>query len=336
VRSPIALLSAALLLVAGCDALFFDREREQRELEDASTRDSGTGDAGGSEPEVEPLPPPPPSVPDALMVTNWNLEFFGDPSNGPWNEPLQQTNVATVMHGSPTDLWALQEISSPAAFRELASGMTGFGSVLSSDSWVEGSASYGNDFTQRVGVIYRTSRLTLLGAKVILDGWYSDFAGRPPLELLFRVNDTGSELVVIVLHLKAQYPSSCTDCWQRRKSSADALKAYLDEAWPNEEVLVLGDWNDDVDTSIVSGADTPFRAIVSDTASYRYVTDVISARGEGTTVSYSSAIDHQLVSDELLTRWRPGATVVLHPAITDYGRNTSDHYPVQSQFSLTR
>ena len=62
------------------------------------------------------------------------------------------------------------------------------------------------------------------------------------------------DIVVIVLHMKAfdDVPS-----WQRRQSAANALKSYLDTNYPTQKVIVVGDWNDDVDTSITAGQASP-------------------------------------------------------------------------------
>ena len=67
--------------------------------------------------------------------------------------------------------------------------------------------------------------------------------------------------MVIVLHAKAM---SDMDSWQRRVDASRALKTYLDGTWPSAKVLVIGDFNDDVDVSISS---PEMLALVSDEGS---------------------------------------------------------------------
>jgi hypothetical protein len=87
-------------------------------------------------------------------------------------------------------------------------------------------------------------------ARVILTANDDDFAGRPPLQVTLRVtlNGTTEDIIVIILHAKC-----CTDSdsWTQRRNASTALKSYLDSNYPSRKVWVIGDYNDDVDTSFV-------------------------------------------------------------------------------------
>jgi hypothetical protein len=100
-------------------------------------------------------------------------------------------------------------------------------------------------------------------------------------------------------------------------------------------VLVLGDWNDDLDTSIASGNPTPFQNFLDDPADYTFLTKPFTDSNKGTTYSFTNAIDHQLASNELLADYAAGSASIVKPDITGYQYNTSDHYPVSSRFELT-
>jgi hypothetical protein len=53
---------------------------------------------------------------ETFEVCTWNTEWFGDLMNGPTNELLQLQNAATVIQRIDADVYALQEMSSDAAF----------------------------------------------------------------------------------------------------------------------------------------------------------------------------------------------------------------------------
>jgi hypothetical protein len=145
------------------------------------------------------------------------------------------------------------------------------------------------------------------------------------------VGDVTSDYVLIALHL---YPFAYPESWQRRKASADALKTYLDSLYPNEKVFVVGDWNDDVDTSIVPGEPTPFRQLDEDRARYLFTTRGLSEAQIGSTTSYTSTIDHHLVSNELVPLFLPERAHIEKPEsyLPDYRATTSDHYPVLTEY----
>jgi endonuclease/exonuclease/phosphatase family metal-dependent hydrolase len=269
-----------------------------------------------------------------LRVANWNVEWFGDTENGPSDEALQQQNVRDVMLAVDADVWALQEVVSTTAFAALEAQLPGYDGLVSSDDArvPDGSYRY-REYEQKVALLYRTDRVQVLGAQLILTSEDYAFAGRPPLRVDLRLSN-GTLLTVITLHLKAQIGSAQED-YDRRKASAVALKSYLDATLPTQRVLVLGDWNDDLDTSILAGNPTPFRDLLDDAADYTYLTAPFSEYpNQGTTVSYSNAIDHQLATNELQADYVAGSVTIVRPAITDYGRNTSDHYPVTSRFDF--
>jgi hypothetical protein len=67
-------------------------------------------------------------------------------------------------------------------------------------------------------------------------------------------------LRVWVLHMKANTGSSSSKvkAYNRRYNAGVALKMYIDRLGSRNKGLVLGDWNDDFDQSILSGYATPF------------------------------------------------------------------------------
>ena len=287
----------------------------------------------GSGPSAAPAPPPL-SIPaqgsvTTLDIAEWNLEWFGSSSNGPINESLQQQNVRDVIAGMDCDIWGLEEVVSPSTFSGLVAALPGYAGLLANDpSVVNGPAYYGVD-EQKVGLLYKTEIATVQSAQLILTSNDYDFAGRPPMEvkLSITLNGTTSSLYVVCLHAKAFNDLAS---WQRRLNASAALKNYLDTVRPDDRVLVLGDFNDDLDTSITSGKPSPYQNFVDDPLRYSAITKVLSDAHVSTTLAYADAIDHHLATNELAARYLAGSAKIF-PAtqyLPDFATTTTDHLPV--------
>ena len=303
-------------------------------------------DAAGSEDvrtwtlKVSPSPvdPPPGSIP--LSVGNWNIEWFGDTTYGPADDPQQLANAQTVLANASVDVWGLGEIVSTAQFNELKARLPGYDGFLADDSTrVSAGSGYYTPSEQKLGVLYKTDAVQVLRAEVVLGDKDFDFAGRPPLRVDLRVTRGGAsvDVTVLVVHLKAL---AGTEEYERRRASAGWLKGYLDTQLPTQRAMVVGDWNDDVDVSTTTDPvtkqkyDTPFRDFVNDTQRYTYVTQALSLANVGSTVGRSTFIDHQLATNEMAASYVANTAQVLRPAISSYGTSTSDHYPVISRYDF--
>jgi len=269
-----------------------------------------------------------------LDFGNWNIEWFGSTSNGPTNESLQLSNVRDVINGANLDIWGLQEVVSTTSFNNLVSQLPGYAGLLASASTVTSGTTYYSSSEQKVGLLYKTSVASVVSARIILTSSDYDFAGRPPLEVKLRVSLNGrtEDLVVIVLHAKC-----CTDStsWQRRSNASVALKSYLDSTYPTTKVMVFGDWNDDLDTSISSGKASPYKNFVDDSLDYTFPTQALTDARISTTASYPDAIDHQLATNELRASYVSGSVEAyrVDQYIPNYSSTTSDHFPVLSRYS---
>jgi endonuclease/exonuclease/phosphatase family metal-dependent hydrolase len=287
------------------------------EVRGGSSTDGGTHPDGG--------------VSFPLQVGNWNVEFFGDTGQGPTDEQLQFDNVRTVLSGANADFWGLAEIVDVTAFNNLKQALPGYDGFVASDSRVTDGPAYYSTGEQKVAVLYKSAVVHVLNAEVILGSENFNFASRPPLRVDLRVtrNGTSLDLVAIVLHMKADATEAD---YNRRQAAGVALKQYLDTTLPTARVLVLGDWNDDVDSSIVSGFPTPYQNYLDAPAAYTFVTQPLSS--VSSTVRFPGFIDHQLVTNELAQSYVNNSAMVLRPAITSYGTTTSDHYPILSRFDF--
>jgi endonuclease/exonuclease/phosphatase family metal-dependent hydrolase len=269
-----------------------------------------------------------------LDVGSWNVEWFGDAANGPSNDALQLSNVKDVIAGADLDVWGLEEVVDAVEWNSLKSQLPGYTGILANDASVTSGSTFYSASEQKVGLLFRSSIASVVSSKIILTAFDSDFAGRPPLEVKLHVtlNGGSEDIVFIVLHMKA---FNDVTSWQRRQNAAVALKNYIDTSYPTQKVVVLGDWNDDVDTSITPGEPSPYANFVSDAARYTYPTKALSDAGVASTVSFSDMIDHHLDSNEMFASYVAGSAQVFRADsyIASYGTTTTDHYPVITRYN---
>ncbi len=322
-------MAVALAGLSGCD-LFTTQEHvcrfrgcSKEEARDAGpTPDAGL-DAGGVFVE--------PDAGTHLKVVNWNVLWFGstNPEFGLANDDLQQQNIRTVLGRIGADIYGLQEVVDPARLTALVGQLPGYAGFTANEA---GGGYFADE--AKPAFVYRTATVEVLARSTIgeLDNY--EFAGRPPLRVDLRITKAGAvrDLTVLVVHLKA---SDGAENWQRRANSSVQLKAWLDTQLPSQDVLVIGDFNDDLDQSYVSGKPSPFANFVDDPANYRFATQVLTDENIPTTY-YSTPIDHQLMSNELEYRLLPGSVQVIRPDqwIASYRNTTSDHFPVVAQYLM--
>lgn len=273
-------------------------------------------------------------TPQTLDIAEWNMEWFGHTGYGPTNEALQLENIRDVVLGTDVDIWAMVEGCSTPSWNNLKAQLPGYAGFLANDPLVTQGSSYYTSSEQKVGILYKTSVATIESAKLILTNQNHNFAGRPPLEvkLTATVNGAATSFVIIIFHAKA---TADADSYNRRKLAADALKSYLDSTYPTERVIVAGDFNDDLDTSIAGGA-SPYKSLVDDAADYFFPTKAFTDAGKGTTTSSSTPIDHHMITNEVVPLYVAGSAEVykVNAYISNYSTTTSDHYPTISRYLL--
>ncbi|WP_244219578.1 putative Ig domain-containing protein [Corallococcus interemptor] len=284
-----------------------------------------------------------------FTVGHWNLEWFGAPNQGPVNstsdggvtDDLQVAGATSVIRDARAHVWGLVEMVDTADFNTLKAGLPGGynGFLANNTTYVLSGTSQYSAGEQKPGILY-DSTLTYRSAQVILTAQAADFGGRPPLRVDFttRIHGEDTPLVVIVTHMKAFEDRTSYD---QRKRSATALKNYLDQWLPEARVLVIGDWNDDLDHSISTengvALPSPYLNFLNDPAHYTFLTRVLTDANLRTTTEYNDVIDHTLVTDEVAVDAVPGGVQVLRPdtSLPDYARTVSDHYPVLTRYDLS-
>lgn len=251
---------------------------------------------------------------DALEAVTWNMEHFPKASD------TTVSNVSEVMNAIGADIFAVQEIGSIEAFTHLLKSMPQYGYILTQQS------SYYDQ-----AIIYRKDVLTPLGSMEPFAESDYNFAGRPPLrgDFLWRFGDKEMQITVVNVHLKC-----CGDGLNRRKKSVVELHDYLRrmQDYGMENIIVLGDWNDDVNDV---GQEQSFPAFIEDPTHFRFVTAEIAADPEQASYpDWPSFLDNILISNALFPNYQEGGYVQTLPVQKwfggweNYESIISDHRPV--------
>jgi endonuclease/exonuclease/phosphatase family metal-dependent hydrolase len=107
----------------------------------------------------------------------------------------------------------------------------------------------------------------------------------------------------ILVHAKANTSPTATS-YARRQSAAAELHDTIQTYFAEQNVIVLGDFNDDLDQTITSGINPPttsYSSFTTDNANFFSPTLALSLAGKKSTVSYNDVIDHVMLSNEMET-----------------------------------
>ena len=284
-----------------------------------------------------------------LDVVNWNILWFGSTASGqgPTNDDLAQANIKRVMDSLDADIYAFSEVVDVNRFKTLIESSTGYGYIVSdycSNAANTSSGSYAPG--QKIAFAYRKSMITNVTARGLLksstaanSNWAS---GRVPFLLQADVvNGTATKKMNFIL-LHGKSGSTASD-HLRRKDGAKELKDTLDASFNAANVIILGDYNDDLDSTISEGVNpalTSYDDIVKDSTDadrYKSVSMILSKTGHNSLIGYSDFIDHVIISNELESDYINGSVRLIRDVndwIANYATTTADHMPVVSRYLL--
>lgn len=254
-------------------------------------------------------------------IVTWNVEWFGLDGSGPDDETLQLENVKTLITTMDADVYALQEISSSSFFNTLITDLPEYDGIL---------ANYSQ--TQKTAYIYKSATVQRRESRLITNGMnQSDWAnGRYPFYFKFNATINGEVREIHTFNIHAKAFGEQSDYTQRLNAS-NQMKAYIDDNHADDNVIFLGDFNDEILQSTVGSNDSPYSNFDQDTE-YTIVTKSLEQRGF-TSFSSSSMIDHIVFSSELGDEYFEGTEQVENPTyIGSYLSTTSDHFPVWVRF----
>lgn len=287
-----------------------------------------------------------------LEVVNWNVEWFGSAQQDPKNDDLQQQHVTTILNNLKADIYALVEVVNEDRLKSVVATLPGYDYVIgnygSHTNPYAATPSPVNE-AQKLAFVYNTSVIKTLNARPLLskglntqadlqNPYYSDWAsGRFPflMEAEVTLNCVTQKVNFVLVHAKAN-TSPTTTSYARRAAGAQALHDSLQLLFPNDNIVILGDFNDDLDASITAGkTTTSWSSFTTDGANYTALTLPLSLAGKRSTVSHDNVIDHVVVSNEMEPYYMTStATVVTDVTgmVSNYGNTTSDHYPVFTRY----
>lgn len=289
-----------------------------------------------------------------LNIVNLNLLWFGG-SQPPTDDNLQQANLKTTMDYLGADIYAVQEVVDTVRFGNLVRSLAGGYNYVVSDfttSAVDRTdpnflTNYNNG--QKLALIYKTSLVSNLSARGLLKttnttaSAYTNWSsGRFPYLVTLDATKNGETktLNFIILHGKAGDTQSDYD---RRKAGVKEMKDTLDAFFSNQQVIVLGDFNDALDAPIYTGASvSSYDDLIKDSTdadSYKSTTLLLANMGLHSTAGNPGMIDNAVVSNEVADYYIDYSATLFDDiesltGIPNFSTTTSDHYPVMTRYAF--
>lgn len=298
---------------------------------------------------------------NTLEVVNWNIEWFGSAAQAPTNDALQLANVTTIATSIKADIFGFTEIVSEPNLQALVANLNASFGANTYAYNISNFGSHTNPFesnpgnladAQKLAFVYKTSVVNPIGQPEALlangvntaadlnNPAFNYFSsGRYPY--MMRANVTlgteTKEVRFILLHAKANTSPIATS-YNRRKAGADTLAYTLNNLYPNDNIVLLGDFNDDLDVSIAAGfTTTSYSAFTTNSAAFFAPTLALSLAGKKSTVVYNDMIDHVMLSNEMQRMYMNSSASVLNDVsslVSNYGSTTTDHYPIFTRYAF--
>jgi len=253
----------------------------------------------------------------SLDVLTWNIEHFPKMNGTTINLAAQ-----SILAMSP-EVAGLQEIENSSAFNELLNILNN----EDDDNVWEGFRSEQAYYDINLAIVYKANLFSNISISEIYTSDWSAFP-RPPV--VFDAVYNGERVVVINNHFKASGGASNE---ARRREACEKLKLYIDENLDNENVIVIGDMNDELDDPVSSNV---FQGFIDDEENYCW-SDWEIAFGDNDNWSYPgwpSHLDHILITNELFDNYQVEEVFTVKPELyieggwSGYDSNLSDHRPV--------
>jgi|GEM_PF-2197492 len=251
-----------------------------------------------------------------LEVMTWNLKEF------PYSNTETIHNVQEIISDLKPDIIAFQEINDLNAFSTLEGLLPAFG-FIATDYW--------GDYGLNLAFAYRKDCLTLDYSTTLFSSEGYNFASRYPFLASFswQCGQDYLNFKIINLHFKAYTDN---ESFQRRYEASQIMSDYLDAqvASGNTRIIVLGDFNDEIDDPQNDNSLWPLVA----NSSLNFVTSSIDGNNYNNSYMLGGGyfIDHILITEGFNSYLQNDYVSTLR--IDDYtGFNTytsevSDHRPV--------
>ena len=263
---------------------------------------------------------------NSLDVATWNIEWF------PKNNQITIDYVTEIINLLDLDILAIQEVDDITMFDQMLDSLPAYSGYYES-SWFAGLA-----------YIYKTGLVEINDIYEIYttSSYWNAFPRSP---MVMDINFMGVNYFIINNHFKCcgdgiidfDDPS---DEENRRYTAINLIKEYIDNNLSNNNVIVLGDLNDDIAEAPPNNV---FQEVLNDSTHYRFA-DLEIAQGNSSEWSFPnwpSHLDHILITDELFNELNNSEVQTikideyLDGGWNEYDQNISDHRPVAIKFSFS-
>ena len=215
---------------------------------------------------------------EGLEIITWNCEFF------PTANDSTISSLSEVIKDLNPDIIAFQEIKKAGWFEKLMQNLSDYDYIISLQ------ASF-----MDLAVIYKKELFTFKShTELFADNDYN-FAGRPPLKVDLIHKSTKQEFSIINLHMKC-----CDSGLKRTQKASRMLYEYATENFSNNDnLIILGDWNDDLKDKPNEHCFDPF---LNDKNFYFVTESIVDDISQSTYPKepYVSFLDHILISKNLI------------------------------------
>lgn len=290
----------------------------------------------------------------------YNLSFFGsNPTNNPTPEKIttQVNNIATVLQKLNLDVVGVQEVSNDDALNALVAKLPNRKATIS-NRWSYSFQGPDPNFPpQKTGFIYDTLTMHLVEARAMFAGLYDSArngypgkipsypggainfwaSGRLPFLASFEATIKGVTKRVTIINIHAKSSSDAAS-YNRRVYDVRVLLDSINAYYKDENVIILGDYNDKVNGSTYSNSTSPFKGFVDDADNYNALTLPLDQAGKISYIGGSGLIDNIIISNELAGYNIANSTGIEDPRayISGYSATSaSDHLPVYSRFNFS-
>tara|TARA_Y100001970_G_C14132091_1_gene802252 strand:- start:443 stop:1327 length:885 start_codon:yes stop_codon:yes gene_type:complete len=258
-----------------------------------------------------------------LDVITWNIEYF--PKNS-----LTIDTITPIIKDLQVDIFALQEITNQEAFLNLANNL--------GEYWI-GYRSENSDYGEPAFLV-NTLEIEIIDEPYQILEEYSSypenyFSYREPYVLEFIHKEIS--YVIINIHYKCCGDGEINfynedDEEYRRYQSSIFLEEYINEHFSNKNVILLGDFNDQLSDIEEHNVFMPF---LNKQTKYDFTDYYIEDDNDISFFSYPtwpSHLDHILISNELFDKVILTKTIRVEDQMPngwdDYESIISDHRPV--------
>jgi len=262
---------------------------------------------------------------NSLDIATWNIEWF------PKNDQVTVNYVTEIINLLDLDILAIQELDDTTMFDQMLDNLPAYTGYYQS-SWFAGLA-----------YIYKTELIEINDIyEIYTTSPYWNAFPRSPM--VMDANFMGENYFIINNHFKCcgdgvlEYDNTY-DEENRRYTAINLLKEYIDNYLPNNNVIVLGDLNDNIAENPPNNV---FQNILNDSINFHFA-DFEIAQGNSSEWSFPNwpdHLDHILITNEMfngLNNFEVQTIKIdeyLDGGWNEYDQNISDHRPVAIKYSI--